>query len=128
MAHDQTSGAVANRYGRDYAKRVAKALGAQMVRKGSNECVLNTARISIHCANVGNNRVGVTYDTLKRVSAVFGAFAVGGDYYKILSLPVNQYTANMTPTKSKGPSSGKVGVVTKKSFEALGSVVAQVQI
>ena len=62
------------------------------------------------------------------MSAVFGAFAVGGGCYKILSLPVNHYTANMTPTKSKGPSSGKVGVVTKKSFEALGSLVAQVQI
>src|SRR5271156_368821 len=114
MAQDQSSGAAANRYGRDCAKRAASFLGAQMVRKGSNECVLNAARISIHCANVGNNRVGVTYDTLKRVSAVFGTFAVGGGYYKIFSLPVSQYTANMTPTRSTGPSSGKVGVVTRK--------------
>jgi hypothetical protein len=128
MAQDQSSGAAANHYGRDYAKRVANAPGGQMVRKGSNECVLNTARISIHCANVGNNRVGVTYDTLKRVSAVFGAFAVGGGYYNVLSLPVSDYSANMTPTKSTGPSSGKVGIVGRKVFEALGAPVAQIQI
>jgi hypothetical protein len=62
--------------------------------------------------------VGATYETLKRANAVWGAFAIDDRTYDVWSLPVGVYAANMKPTKSKGPSRGKVGVVERRIFES----------
>ena len=38
MTQDQSSGAVANQWGRQTAREIAKRIGAEMLSKSSNEC------------------------------------------------------------------------------------------
>ena len=131
MAQNRESGAAANLYGRDCAARIAVALGARKLHGNSNECAYQHQLVSIHCARPKTTKVGATYNTLKNVSAVWGAFAARSGPYNVCevrSLSVNDYQANMKPTRSKGASSGKVGTVDRRVFERLGSLMAQVRI
>lgn len=128
MAQNRESGAEANRYGRDCAALIAAAIGARKLRGNSNECEYGGHRVSIHCARRRNTKVGATYKTLQSVSAVWGAFASDNRSYKVLSLSVKDYQANMKPTKSKGASSGKVGTVDRAVFERTGSLVANLSV
>lgn len=125
MPQDRESGAEANRYGRDYAERIAAALGAQKLRQGSNECVLGGERVVIKCAHQRRlQSVGVTYLMLKRLAAVLGAFEEPDGSYRVLRLPAKQFASAMRPTRSRGPSAGRVGIVKRAVFEQHGSEIA----
>ncbi len=123
MSQDRNSGADASRYGREYGRRIAMALGAEMLSCGSNECLLNGDRVSVHCARRGNNSVGVTYETMRRIVAVLGAFERQDGYYNVWRLPIQRFSNNMRPTRSRGRSANKVGLVTRAVFETEGKLV-----
>lgn len=44
MSQDQTSGAVADKWGRQTARAIAENIGAEMVSRGSNECIYEGKR------------------------------------------------------------------------------------
>jgi hypothetical protein len=110
----------ANRYGRDRAKVIAKGIGAQMVRKGSNECLYKNERVVIKCARIATTKVAVSYKMLQHLDAVLGAFENSNGSYRIIRLSKKAYQANMKPTRSKGPSANRVGVVDRAVFDRRG--------
>jgi hypothetical protein len=124
MSQDKSSGAEGNRYGHECGKKIATALGAQMLRAGSNECLLNGERIVIKCAHKGTSSVGVTHQMLNRIVAVVGAFEQADGSYHVLRLSAEQYAAHMHPTRSRGPSAGRVGTVKTVVFAQEGTALA----
>jgi len=126
MAQDRQSGAEANRFGRAQAVVIAKGIGAVMVRNGSNECLFRNERVVIKCARFATTKVGVSYKMLQNLDAVLGAFENSNGSYQVIRLSKNDYQAHMTPTRSKGPSSNRVGIVDRAVFERLGKAVGGV--
>jgi len=51
MPQDQQSGLEASRYGHECARLIAKAIGADMIGKKSNECIWNGQRVVIKTAH-----------------------------------------------------------------------------
>jgi hypothetical protein len=128
MAQDRQSGAEADRFGRNCGALIASVLGAQKMSNTSNECKYEDQRMVIKCAGSGTTKVGVSYHMLKDLDAVLGAFEADHGNFRVYSLTAQDYAAHMKPTRSKGPSAGKVGTVDRTAFKRLGRLIAQVKI
>jgi hypothetical protein len=123
MSQNQESGARANRYGREYGGKIAAALGATKKRAGSNECVLNGEAISIKCAKLDTDRVGVYTSVLSRIVAVLGAFeTVTNGPYDVYRLSKGQFRDNMVIKQAGKPN--EQGQVIRSVFERDGIKVA----
>lgn len=128
MHQDRESGAKASQYGRDCGKKIMESIGAKSVKAGSNECSLGSELLSVHCARMHTDRVGVTFKALERIAAVLGAFEQEDGSYIIWRLSKHQFEERMIGTKSLGPSKGRVGMVKRIEFERYGVRFATVSI
>jgi hypothetical protein len=128
MIQNQQTGAGGDRFGRTTAPKIAKAIGATMVRKGSNEATLNDRRIVIKCAAPGTVSVGVSKKMLVRLDGVLAAFQQQDGSFTLISLPALDYAVAMKDTRSKGRSAGRVGIVTKSVFLSKGTRIGSVSI
>jgi hypothetical protein len=126
MPQDRLTGAAANDWGRDTAKKVAAALGASPIRKGTNECLMNGERIGIKCAAVKTDSVGVTYKMLPHLDRIIGAFQLDDGSFELLSLTPSQFESSTTPTRSRGAAAGKVGIVKRVIFHSEGRLVGRI--
>jgi hypothetical protein len=95
-----------------------------MVGKRSNECTWNGRRALIKSAHANTKSIGVLYHMVDRIEVVLGAFEEAGGSYRVLQLPIARCVATMRPTRSRGPSSGRVGIIPRKMFEDEGELVA----
>jgi hypothetical protein len=120
MPQNRDSGAEGNRYGREFGKRIATALGAQKVSASSNECDFNGERIVIHCARLKTNTVGVTRRMVEKLQAVLGAFEREDGSYAVYRLPMQIYRDHMKPSRSHGKKAENVFLVDRKVFEEHG--------
>lgn len=127
MPQDRQSGVAASRYGHKCARLIAKAIGAQMVGKKSNECIWNGQRVLIKSGHCKTRSVGVLYHMIERIEAVLGAFEDDDGSYRIMQLPVARCAASMEPTRSHGPSHDRVGIIRRKVFEDEGRLVGVVR-
>lgn len=125
---NQASGAAADRYGRECTKRIAKAIGAQMARAGSNEIVYEGERLVLKCARAATTKVGVSHQMLQHLDGVLGAFESAGGSYRLIRLSAADYASNMEPTRSTGPSANRVGIVNRDVFERQGRLVGSVRV
>jgi len=57
---------------------------------------------------------------LDRLEGILGAFELDDGSYDLYLLGPGTFRDNMSATQSKGPSAGKVGMVTKDVFVQLG--------
>ena len=128
MPQDRESGARASQYGRECGQKIMYALGAKSVKPGSNECFLENEILTIHCARLNTDRVGVTYKALDRISAVLGAFEQEDGSYIVWRMSKAEYEKRMINTRSQGPSKNRVGMVKRVDFERFGSRFALVRI
>ena len=126
MPQDGESGAAANKYGRETAKKIMKKLGTKPISSMSNECILKGRLVAIKCSRKYTKCIGVSYLMLKRLKAVIGAFETENDYYDLYELSPRVFANNMRPTRSKGAAAGKVGLVTQSVFEAKGSFIKSI--
>jgi len=126
MPQDRESGAKANIYGRETARKIMAKLGTQPIDGNTNECYMEDRLVAIKCAHMATNDIGVSYRMLKRIEAVIGAFEVAPHMYELYEISTKFFGANMRPTRSKGPAAGKVGLVRKAIVidkgKALGTV------
>ena len=118
MSQDQSSGAAANRWGRETARLIASKIDAEMISKSSNECIFEGCTAAIKCAKPATDSVGVTYKMLERLDFVLGAFQTEKGIFELYKLPVTYFENTMRPTSSQGSASGKVGIVRKSFFES----------
>lgn len=99
-----------------------------MSRKGSNEATLDGKHIVIKCASRRTQSVGVSRKMLPTLDAVIGAFEQDDGAFDVFSLNANIYRKRMTPTRSKGASAGRVGIVTKPVFADEGKRIRRLRI
>ncbi len=123
MPQDRESGAEANWFGRQYGAKIIATLGATKVKPGSNECLLGGKRVSVHCARKNTDSVGVTRLCLKKLDTVLGAFEQEDGSFQVWELPADQYVKHSRPTRSRGPSAGRVVLVRRTVFEQHGRLV-----
>jgi hypothetical protein len=117
MPQGQDSGARAVEYGLQTARRIAEKLGGRKVGQArSNEYKIDNRRVVIKCAKTTTNSVGVSYQMLDRVAAIWGSFETENGTYDIYEMTPDTYREYMTPTRSTGPSAGRVGIVAKSAF------------
>jgi hypothetical protein len=128
MPQDRESGAKANKYGRETAKKIADKIGAKSISKISNEFKLHDRKITIRCAKHSTNDYGVTYKMLERVDAVFAAFEQESNKYELYEISPYIFKNNMRETQSRGASAGKVGLVRKSVFVKEGKFICSVKI
>lgn len=120
MVQNQATGAAANLWGRETARKVASELGAKMVSNGSNECLIQNNRAVIKCAKLETDSVGVTYKMLERLDFIIGAFQKDKGQFELFKLPTSVFNSNMRATASQGSAKGKVGIVRKAVFDTQG--------
>jgi hypothetical protein len=101
-----------------------------MLGAKSNECVWNGERALIKSAHLNTNSVGVLYHMVPRINAVLGAFQDENESYRVIRLPIGRCSAIMKarPTRSRGASAGRVGLIPRKTFEDQGQLIGVVQI
>jgi hypothetical protein len=128
MPQNDQTGAAGDAFGREVAPLVAQVIGAVMARRNSNEAMLNGQPIVIKCARRRTRSVVVTYLMLDGLEAVIGAFETEDGSFQVFSLPAAIYRERMTPTRSRGASAGRVGIVQKRVFEVEGTPIATVSI
>ena len=130
MPQDRQSGLRASRFGKECARRIADAIGAQMLGKKSNECTWNGQRVVIHSAHRKTTSVGVLYHMTQRLNAVLGAFQDENGAYRVMRLPIERCIPIMKakPTQSHGASAGRVGKIPRQVFEEHGQLVKVVTI
>ena len=100
----------------------------QPSRPGSNECLLNGERLVIKTANPGNTKVGVSYQMLETLDGVVGAFSDAPGEFDLYRLSPAVYRENMTPTRSKGRSTSRVGMVPKSVFQSKGRPIGSAKL
>lgn len=120
MRQDQTTGAAGNEFGRENAKKLAKSLGAKLTKPGSNEARWDGKLVALKSAAPGTKSVGVTYLMLDRIDEVVAALQREDGAFDLYSLSAAAFRSAMTPTRSKGASSGRVGIVRRSVFESQG--------
>lgn len=124
---DEATGAAGDSFGRETAPLIARAIGATMSRRGSNEAAYKAGRIVIKCAGKDTNSVGVTYRMLEGLDGIVGAFECRDGSFDVPYLPAKVFKEEMTPTRSKGASAGKVGIVRRQVFARRGERITIVR-
>lgn len=122
MVQDQASGAAANRWGHQTARKIAKRVGATMVTSTSNEAILGTKHAARRTVNLG-----VTVKMLARLDIIVAALQLDDGSFELRSLPVRVFRAQMRGTRSKG-SAGRVGQVARAVFCNRGTLIRRVRI
>lgn len=125
MPQDRESGAAGDRFGREFAPKIATGIGARMLGTDSNTCEWNNVRFTLHCAGKNTKSVGVTHQTLPTVEGVLGAFQRKDGQFDVYLMSRADFQSNMTPTRSRGRSSGKTSQVARGKFKRLGCLVAR---
>jgi hypothetical protein len=128
MPQNKETGLEASRFGHECARQIAAVIGAQMLGRKSNACTWNGQRAVIKAAHLNTKSVGVLYHMIDRVEIVLGAFEETDGPYRVMQLPIARCAAAMKPTRSRAPSSGRVGIVSRKLFEDEGRLVATLKV
>lgn len=126
MTQNRESGAQANQFGRELATKIMKLLGAERVKSGSNECILEGRVVSIHSARKATDSVGVTKLCLERLTSVVAAFEQEDGSFLLLELSADEFRKNARPTRSRGPSAGRVVLVSRTVFDKYGKRLMKV--
>lgn len=125
MPQDRESGAAGNDFGHKTAPKIAAALGATMIGRGSNEATWRTQRVVIKCARPATKSVGVTHTMLDRLDAILAAFQRTDGQFDVCEMSPTVFRREMRPSRSTG-AAGRVGVVTRRAFQEHGRSVRTV--
>lgn len=110
-------------------EKIAEKLGGIKVgRARSNEYEIDNRKVVIKCARATTNSVGVPYQMLNRVAAILGSFETANGTYDIYEMRPDTYRQHLRPTRSTGPSAGRVGIVRKLAFVDRGKFLMNLHI
>jgi len=117
MPQNAQTGAAADKWGRETAREIAKKIGAISISESSNEFELAGQIVALHCARQGNDQIGVTYETLKRIDFVIAAFEVDNVTREFQLLLITRMLYGRIPRHSKRK--GKVALASKRAIKRL---------
>src|SRR5690349_13054219 len=91
VSQDKVTGAAANEWGRETARKIASKIGASMKDAASNQALLNGEMVVIKCAAPKTDSVGVTFKMLDQLDSVVGAFQLEDGSFDLWSLTKAQF-------------------------------------
>ena len=129
MVQNQESGAKAVNYGLKTAKVIAGKLGYKKTGDPrSNEYAKEEKTVAIKCAHARTGSIGVTYKMLDRISSVLACFERDNGDYDIYEISPHIYRSVMSPTRSKGSSVGRVGIVKRSDIIKNGKYIQRLSL
>ncbi len=123
MPQDRYTGAVANEYGHNMAKRIAWFLRAELLNDRSNEIKLNNKRFVIKSAHRNVPQIGVSVNMLPRLDGIIAAIENENGNYSLYELDTKWYQKNMTPSRSRSQYARKVMMVSCTSVKQEGKIL-----
>jgi len=121
MPQDRAIGAFADKFGRDNARHLAVVLKAKLIfPTASNEALFRGKKTVLKSCKRGTTQVGVSYRMLEHLDTVIAAFEGEDGKWTVFELLAERFRREERETASRGSSAGKVGVVSKKLFQAQG--------
>ena len=103
--------------------------GEELVRRAPERlAVWQGRRIVIKCARPGTTSVGVTYRMLSYLDTIVAAFERPDGQYDLYELTPRLYESLMAPTRSRGASAGKVGIVSREAIRGAGKPIGVVRV
>jgi hypothetical protein len=127
MPQNRKSGAAANKWGRQTARKIATEIGAVMLGSNSNEARFRNKRVVIKCARRATVNIGVMFNMLERLDSIIGAFQLADNSFKLWTLAIPVFRSEMRVTRSKGVSAGKVGQVQRSVFVNRGRLLGRIR-
>lgn len=128
LPQDRESGRQASQFGLITAEAIAKAIGAQKLRKGSNECVFEGRRVVIKCARQRTLYVGVLSEMLERLDSIIGAFERTDGAFDLWTLSREDYVRFMRTSKSRSHTPDRGQQVRRSDFETHGTYLTTIRI
>ncbi len=129
MSQDKESGAKAVKYGLETAKLIADKLYYKKIGYSrSNEYENEGKRVVIKCARAKTTSIGVSYKMLDRISSVLACFERDNGDYDIYEISPHIYRSVMSPTRSKGSSVGRVGIVKRSDIIKNGKYIQRLSL
>ena len=118
MPQDRLTGAIANKFGKETAAKIAKLLGAKKVSINSNEVQYKGKRMVIKCAHLKNFYIGVTLKMLKRIDLIIAAFENEDGGFDLYELRPSIFESNIRIGHHK-----HIGLVRKTVFVDKGKFI-----
>lgn len=119
MPQNRKTGAMADKFGRETSRLIAKNLGAKGISPNSNEFAHEGRHITIRCAHHRTKDVGVPYKMLNRIDAVFAAFEDKEGNYDLYDISPNLFRVYMRDSKGQR----KVALVRRSVFLETGRFI-----
>ena len=124
MPQNAKTGALANEFGHQTARKIAVKIGAVPVSETSSEFALNGRLVTIRCAHKQTIDVGITYNMLDRVDVIIAAFENESGAYELHQMTPALYRVYLRDSKNEG----KVGLVRRATFHEIGEHLESIRI
>ena len=111
MSQNRETGAAANQFGKQTARKIAALLKVKRVSNVSNEVLYESKRAVIKSAHLGNGYIGVTLKMLERIKLVIAVFETIDGNFDLYSLNVDTFKDNIRIGHHK-----HIAMVRKKVF------------
>lgn len=125
MPQDRTTGAAGRDYGLRTAKGVARLLGLELARPGSNEVEWRGRRAVIKSCRPGTSSFGVTRAMLPRLASILVALEDEHGAVQVWDLPTAAFRAVMYDSRSHAAAGGRVKMVARSYVLQEGRPVAR---
>ncbi len=127
-SQDRASGAAANRWGHATSRKIANILGARETSTTSNDFELDGLPVTIRCARIGNNQVGL-YDTVRdRVAFIIAAFQQREGHFELYRLTPELWAKNCNDVAASNPNHGRLTMSNRSRFRQFGESLGEIQI
>ncbi|OHB75936.1 MAG: hypothetical protein A2Z25_17270 [Planctomycetes bacterium RBG_16_55_9] len=111
MTQNRETGAAANEFGKNAARKIAQQLQLKRASKVSNEVSYNGQRAVIKSAHLGNHYIGVTLNRLDRIDLIIAAFENTDGHFDLYTLDTRTFKDNVRIGHHE-----HIGLVKKKIF------------
>lgn len=125
MPQDRETGAAGRDYGLRLARGVARCMGLEMLRKGSNEVRWRDGLAVIKSCRPGTSSFGVTAAMLQRLDAILAAFEDDDGEVQVWALPAEKFRSAMYDSRSLASAGGRVKMVARSFAMREGQPVAR---
>jgi hypothetical protein len=125
---DQASGAAANRWGHVTARQIAEILGAEETSTTSNEFELDGLPVTIRCASVGNNQVGLTNGMRDRVAFVVAAFQRREGHFELYRMTPAVWSGHANEASKGATVRGRLTYNNLARFRQFGESLGEIEL
>lgn len=123
MPQNKETGAAANQFGKESAKKIANLLGLKRLSNNSNEVLYDNKNAVIKSARRGNIYIGVTLKMLERIELILAAIENHNGNFELYQLDSDVFKDNIRIGHHK-----HIALVRNKIFIEEGKFIQMVKL